>query len=129
MTNVAVLTNAKLNTVILNSLNLADKSCGRGRLGRTRVLRNNSSAAQNGIPNKTRLCAANGLSPAVMLGNSLVENDILADVFDGFKPLKTSYTQGAENDEGGRPEMDEADLSSSGERTKENDTNDRDNRI
>ena len=87
------------------------------------------SAAQNGIPNKTRLCAANGLSPAVMLGNSLVENDILADVFDGFKPLKTSYTQGAENDEGGRPEMDEADLSSSGERTKENDTNDRDNRI
>lgn len=88
------------------------------------------SAAQNGIPNKTRLCAANGLSPAVMLGNSLVENDILADVFDNFKPLKTSYTQGADSgDEGGRPEMDDADLSSSGERTKGNDTNDRDNRV
>ena len=87
--------------------------------------------AQNGLPNKSRLCAINGLSPAVMIGNSIVENQVLGDLFDSWQPMKTSYTQSADssNNDGGRPEMDDGDLSSSGEVTKENDTNDPDNRI
>ena len=85
--------------------------------------------AQNGLPNKSRLCAINGLSPAVMIGNSIVENQVLGDLFDSWQPMKTSYTQSSNDDKGGRPEMDDGDLSSSGEVTKENDTNDPDNRI
>ena len=86
--------------------------------------------AQNGLPNKSRLCAINGLSPAVMIGNSIVENQVLGDLFDSWQPLKTSYVMsGDSSDEGGRPEMDDGDLSASGEVTKENNTNDPDNRI
>ena len=85
--------------------------------------------AQNGLPNKSRLCAINGLSPAVMIGNSIVENQVLGDLFDSWQPMKTSYTQSSSDDKGGRPEMDDGDLSASGEVTKENNTNDPDNRI
>ena len=85
--------------------------------------------AQNGLPNKSRLCAINGLSPAVMIGNSIVENQVLGDLFDSWQPMKTSYTQSSSDDKGGRPEMDDGDLSASGEITKENNTNDPDNRI
>lgn len=86
--------------------------------------------AQNGLPNKSRLCAINGLSPAVMIGNSIVENQVLGDLFDSWQPMKTSYTQSADSsDEGGRPTKDDSDLSASGEVTKNNDTNDPDNRI
>lgn len=87
--------------------------------------------AQNGLPNKSRLCAINGLSPAVMIGNSIVENQVFGDLFDSWQPMKTSYTQSGDssNNDGGRPEMDDGDLSASGEVTKENDTNDPDNRI
>ena len=85
--------------------------------------------AQNGLPNKSRLCAINGLSPAVMIGNSIVENQVFGDLFDSWQPMKTSYTQSSSDDKGGRPEMDDGDLSASGEVTKENDSNDPDNRI
>lgn len=65
-----------------------------------------------------------------MFGNTFVENDLFADVFDSFNPLKTSYTQSGDNvDEAGRPAMDDGDLSAGGEATRENDTNDPDNRI
>ena len=86
--------------------------------------------AQNGLPNKSRLCAINGLSPSVMIGNSIVENQVLGDLFDSWQPMKTSYVMsGDSSDEGGRPEIDDGDLSASGEVTKENDTNNPDNRI
>lgn len=94
------------------------------------VRSNELQMAQNGIPNKSRLCAANGLSPAVMLGNSIVENQVLGDIFANWSPLKTSYTQSVNSDDkGGRPTVDDRDLSSSGEVTRENNTNDPDNRI
>lgn len=86
--------------------------------------------AQNGLPNKLRLCAANGLSPTVMLGNSIVENNIFEDIFGNWSVLQTSYTQTSNSDsESGRPALDDGDLSASGEVTRENDTNDKDNRI
>lgn len=86
--------------------------------------------AQNGLPNKARLCAANGLSPAVMFGNSVVENNIFGDIFDSWQPMKTSYTaSGDESSDVGRPTTSDGDLSKSGEISRENDTNNKDNRI
>ena len=81
------------------------------------------------MPNKGRLCAVNGLSPSIMLGNSIIENQVLGDIFDSWQPMKTSYTQSTNSsNEGGRPTKDDGDLSAAGETTRENDTNDPDNR-
>ena len=65
-----------------------------------------------------------------MFGNSIIENELFKDVFDNWCPMKTSYTQsGDSSDEGGRPQIEGSTLSESGENTRENDTNDPDNRI
>lgn len=94
------------------------------------VRKNELQMAQNGIPNKIRLCAVNGLSPAKMIGNSIIENQVLSDIFSGWCPLQTSFTQSSNSDDkGGRPTIDEGDLSAAGEITRGNDTNDPDNRI
>lgn len=97
----------------------------------TDYIDNELKMAQNGLPNKAKLCAANGLSPAEMLGNSFIENEMLDDVFSNWKVLQTSYTQsgGSDSEDSGRPKMDETDLSKSGEITAENDTNNPDNRL
>ena len=52
------------------------------------------------------------------------------DVFDLMTPLKSSYTESS-SDQGtaGRNQIDDEDLSTSGERARENDTNDPANRV
>ena len=87
--------------------------------------------AQNGLPNKSRLCAINGLSPAVMIGNSIVENQVFGDLFDSWQPMKTSYTQSGDssNNDGGRPEMDDTEISEVTQTGRDNESNDPDNRI
>ena len=85
--------------------------------------------AQNGLPNKSRLCAINGLSPAVMIGNSIVENQVLGDLFDSWQPMKTSYTQSSNDDKGGRPEMDDTEISEVTQTGRDNESNDPNNRI
>ena len=88
--------------------------------------------AQASLPNKARLCAASGLSPTAMLGNTIIEGVIFKDIFDMWIPMKSSYTtssNSASDNDGGRPTMNDDDLSASGEITRENDTNDPDNRI
>lgn len=83
---------------------------------------NELKMAQNGIPNKSRLASANGMSPAVMIGNSIVENEILKEMFDNWKPVSTSYTQSSSNNNGsGRPQSEDGDLSEAGERTRNDD--------
>lgn len=78
--------------------------------------------AQNGLPNKTRLASANGMSPAVMIGNSIIENDMFGDMFANWRVLQTSYTQSGNSDnEGGRPQSEDGDLSESGENTRNDD--------
>ena len=84
--------------------------------------------AQSSIPNKQRVCAAIGMSPGTMLGNTVIEQSVFKDVFDLMQPLKSSYTQSGNNDTG-RPQVDDGDLSETGETTRENDTNNPDNRI
>lgn len=87
--------------------------------------------AQVSVPNKGRLLAADGINTAKFLGNSLLENTILSDVFDSWRPLATSFTQSGSSDvtdKGGRPEMNEDDLSDSGIQTREDDENNKANR-
>ena len=87
--------------------------------------------AQVSVPNKARLLAADGINPAKLLGNSLLENTILTDVFSTWSPLSTSFTQSGNSDvtdKGGRPEMNEDDLTDAGVQTRENDDNNKANR-
>lgn len=86
--------------------------------------------AEASIPNKSRLCSANGISPVAMIGNSFMENNVLSDIFESWQPLKSSYTQsGSSENKGGRPQLDETDLSKQGEQTRNNDDNLEGNRI
>lgn len=88
--------------------------------------------AQVSSPVKGRMLAANGINTAKLLGNSILENSILGDVFDKWKPLNTSYTQSGNNSDvtnkGGRPQKSEDDLSDSGTQTREDDENNKANR-
>lgn len=88
--------------------------------------------AQVSVPNKGRLLAANGINTSKLLGNTLLENTILSDVFDSWRPLATSFTQSGSSDvtdKGGRPEMDETEISEVTQNTHDNDGNDPDNRV
>lgn len=90
---------------------------------------NELKLAQNGVPNKTRLCVSNNISPVEMLGNSMIENELFTDVFSNWQVLKTSYTQSGDSDNtGGRPAKDESEISEITENTHDNDGNDKANR-
>lgn len=86
--------------------------------------------AQASMPNKQKLAAAMGMSPASFMGNISIEQVMFRDVFDLMTPLKSSYTESS-SDQGtaGRNQIDDEDLSTSGERARENDTNDPANRV
>lgn len=81
------------------------------------------SMSQNGIPNKMKLCAANDISPISMFGNSMVENDLFSDIIGGWLPLQTSYTMSDGDNEAGRPQIEDTELSDSGQVTRENGSN------
>lgn len=86
--------------------------------------------AQASIPNKGTLLAATGVNTAKMLGNTAMENTVLADVIATWQPLKSSYTTSeTSGDEGGRPTLDETELAPSTDTQRENDSNSPDNRI
>ena len=88
--------------------------------------------AQVSVPNKARLLAANGINTAKLLGNSHMENTILADIFSSWTPLSTSFTQSGSSDvtdKGGAPTKKDEDLSPAGEQTRQNGDNDKGNRI
>ena len=120
----------KLRGFIYSSYRFVYKILDMTIFNRSDVVDMELKLAQNGLPNKARLCASSGMSPNAMLGNTVVEN-LFGDVFESWKPLATSYTaSGTEDDNGaGRDQLDDADLSESGERTRENDTNLKENRI
>lgn len=85
--------------------------------------------AQASLPVKNELLAAAGINTSKMLGNSFTEQIFKEDIYDKWEVLKTSYTTSNNGSEGGAPQKADGDLTPSGERTKENDTNDPDNRI
>lgn len=77
--------------------------------------------AQYGVPNKTMLSSAIGLSPIEMLSLNTLECDIL-DLVNKLKPLSSSHTQ-SNSDNVGASEKDEGDLSESGQQTRDNSSN------
>ena len=79
-------------------------------------------AAQYGFPTKLESCVALGIKQSSIESMTFLENDIL-QLPDKFIPLKSSHTQPGE-DEGGRPEKDEDDLTESGVKTKDKEDND-----
>ena len=86
--------------------------------------------AQASVVNKGKLAASIGINTAKMLGNTVLENTILSDIFASWQPLRSSYTEsGGSDDEGGRPEMDETEISEVTQNTHDNDGNDPDNRV
>lgn len=84
--------------------------------------------AQVSIPNKMQLCASIGITPAKLLGNQRVENEILQLGVD-WNPLKTSYTTSSNDvtNEGGRPVQEE--VTEVTEVGRDNGSNDPDNRV
>lgn len=120
----------KLRGYIYNSYQFIYRIMDITIFNKSEVVNEELKLAQASVPNKARLCAASGISPTAMIGNAIVEGKVFKDIFDLWTPLKSSYTTSAsDGNDGGRPTMDDGDLSASGETTRENDTNDPDNRI
>lgn len=85
--------------------------------------------AQASMPNKQRVGAAIGMTPGAMMGNIVMEQVILKDIFDLMTPLKSSYTESSNSEDVGRPTMDDTEISEITETTRENDGNDPNNRL
>lgn len=95
----------------------------------TEIIDEELKLAQASTPNKFKLCAASGMSPTALLGNTSIEN-AFTDVFNMWNPLKSSYTSSSNNfDKSGAPMKSDVELSPQGEQTRENDENLKDNRI
>ena len=76
--------------------------------------------------------ASNGINTAKLLGNSVLENSILSDIFDSWKPLASTYTMSGDSDvtdKGGRPMKDETEISKTTDTQRNNDSNSTENRI
>ncbi len=85
--------------------------------------------AQASLPVKAELMAAAGRNPLSMLGNSFMENDVF-NLSSEWQPLQTSYTQSSDDSEdNGRPEMKDTDISEITQNTRDNEGNDKDNRV
>lgn len=76
--------------------------------------------AQNG-GTKLDVFSASGKSPYEFFNDLEMENNVF-DLVEELQPLKTSHTQSGE-DEGGRPTKDSGELTESGTKTRNNDTN------
>ena len=69
--------------------------------------------AQASLPVKLKLLASLGMSPSAGVSMNILEDKIL-QLTDHFVPLKSSHTQSSSS-EGGRPEMDDSELTDGGE--------------
>lgn len=119
----------KLRNYIYSSYQFVYKILDITIFNQTDVIDEELKLSQASLPNKARLCAASGLSPTAMLGNSVVEGVVFKDIFDLWRPLSSSFTQSESSDEGGRPMKDETDIADSTDTQRQNDSNDADNRI
>lgn len=85
--------------------------------------------SQASTPNKFEMMATTGVNPTRLLGNDFMENSVF-EIGKTWTVLQSSYTtSGDKESEGGAPELDTGDISSAGETTRENDTNNPDNRV
>lgn len=97
---------------------------------RNEVIDEELKLAQASLPNKMKLCAAAGITPAAMLGNTVVEGVIFKDILDIWQPLRSSHTQSGDGTgESGRPEEEDTGISEVTETQRENGSNSTENRI
>ena len=82
--------------------------------------------AQFGAVSKFELEAARGRNPAIVLGQHFAENVVFRELFDNLTVPPSSHTRG--ESEGGRPAIDEDNLSPAGEQTRGHDNNNPSNR-
>lgn len=120
----------KLRNFIYSSYQFVYKIMDITIFNQTDIIDEELKLSQASLPNKARLCAASGISPTALLGNTVIENVVFKDIFDMWNPLKSSYTQSSDtSDEGGRPMNEDTDLAPSTEMQRGNDSNSTDNRI
>lgn len=85
--------------------------------------------AEASVPDKFGLAAASDMTPDRLLGNEFLENTVYR-LGNDWTVLKTSSTQSASDKvSGGRPEASDAEITESGEKTRENDSNNKENRL
>ncbi len=85
--------------------------------------------AQASLPIKEELLSAIGVNTAKMLGNSFTEQIFKEDIYDKWEVLKTSYTTTNGGSESGAPMKDETEISDITQKTRDNDSNNPDNRV
>ena len=78
-------------------------------------------SCQNGLPNKILYNTLNGVSEKDTLAMNFLEEDCL-NLGEKLKPFSTSYTQSGDNQDG-KPEKDETELTDAGLRTRDEDLN------
>lgn len=86
-----------------------------------KVIDNLLKAGQYGVPVKLHLSSALGVSPTDLPGLTLLENEAL-NLHENWIPLSSSHTA-TSDEEAGRPESDDTELTESGEKTRSNDSN------
>ncbi len=80
------------------------------------------SGAQVGMPVKSYLCASVGLTPVDVINMNWLESDVLG--LSDWEPLKSSHTSGSnDGKDGGRPEIDDDDLTDEGVVSKDGEKN------
>ena len=88
------------------------------RFNEKEVQENMLKHAQAGAVNKIEMEAARGNNPSMLIGQSYTENVIFRNMFDNLLVLPSSHTTS-----GGRPELDEGDLTESGEQSRADEAN------
>lgn len=91
-------------------------------------IKNLKEGASLGLPVKLKFNAALGNSPSSTLNMEFLENSVL-NIVEKWKPLLSSFQSGSSEDDNGRPQNAEDDLSPSGEKTRANDANNPDSRV
>jgi hypothetical protein len=81
--------------------------------------------ANSGAVDKFEREAAMGNTPDVLIAQSFLENCVYADMWDGLRVLPSAHTQSGS---GGRPMLDDDDLSDAGEISRDGDVNNPDTR-
>jgi hypothetical protein len=80
--------------------------------------------SQSGAVNKFALEAARGSDPCTLIGQHYTENVVFRDMFDNLTVPPTSHTQST----GGRPQKDETKLTDAGAQSRDDETNNPENR-
>ena len=85
--------------------------------------------AQASFPNKLEVMATKGVNPARVIGNGFIENTVLK-LGQDWTVLQSAYTTaGGDAKDGGRPEMDDTEVTKGTEQQKSNESNKTENRI